>query len=113
MHTRDLMWVAFVCAGMFFIFGFIFLILKENASKFITGFNTKTAEEKTQYDTAKLCRDFRNHMFLVGIIFLVGGLLVGQFGVMSFVVALAVNLVLIFKKVHFNDEKAYGKYRKN
>ena len=53
----------FACGMLSFIFillAIIFAILKSKASVLISGFNSKSKEERSLYDEEKMCRDQRN-----------------------------------------------------
>ena len=78
----------------------------------ISGFNTLPREKRALYDTARMSRDQRNSFLLWAAVLAAGAalsLLVSQgFAIAAF----AVWLVLFFRDVHFNTEKAFAKYRR-
>ena len=98
--------------GLFLLMGALFAALKEKAAMLISGFNTLPREKRALYDTARMSRDQRNSFLLWAAVLAAGAalsLLVSQgFAIAAF----AVWLVLFFRDVHFNTEKAFAKYRR-
>lgn len=98
--------------GLFLLMGALFAALKEKAAMLISGFNTLPPEKRALYDTARMSRDQRNSFLLWAAVLAAGAalsLLVSQgFAIAAF----AVWLVLFFRDVHFDAEKAFAKYRR-
>ncbi|AWK52969.1 hypothetical protein DIC82_19105 [Clostridium beijerinckii] len=104
--------VGLVMAGIFLLIGMIFLILKEKACGLISGYNTKTKEEREEYDEARLSKDERRFFFIYAMIYLIGAVLSLFGGAVCFWIAFVVWFVLFIKNVHLDAEKAFGKYKK-
>lgn len=98
-------------AGIFFAFAIIFTLLKEKGAILISGFNSLSKEQRKKYDELKMSKDMRNSLFIWSAIFVVGGILSYFFSTYIAIVSFAVWLILFFKEVHFDAQKAFGKYR--
>lgn len=61
-------------ALVFFIFGLCFYKSKGKASNFLTGHNTRNADERKKFDEEKMCRDYGKRMMIWAIPFLVGAI---------------------------------------
>ena len=68
-------WSCIILVIPFLIIGVLFAIFKENAAKFVSGFNSFSKEEQALYDKAHISRDIRNQCFMWAIIMLAGALL--------------------------------------
>lgn len=98
--------------GLFLLMGALFAALKEKAAMLISGFNTLPPEKRALYDTARMSRDQRNS-FLLWAAVLAAGAALSRFVSQGFAIAaFAVWLVLFFRDVHFDAEKAFAKYRR-
>ena len=98
--------------GLFLLMGALFAALKEKAAMLISGFNTLPREKRALYDTARMSRDQRNS-FLLWAAVLAAGAALSRFVSQGFAIAaFAVWLVLFFRDVHFDAEKAFAKYRR-
>ncbi len=98
--------------GLFLLMGALFAALKEKAAMLISGFNTLPPEKRALYDTARMSRDQRNSFLLWAAVLAAGAalsLLVSQYCAIA---AFAVWLILFFREVHFDVEKAFEKYRR-
>ena len=62
-------------AVIMFLFGIWFYRSKGQASKFLSGYNMKSAEERKKYDEKKLCRTMGVGMSIIAILALIMGLL--------------------------------------
>ncbi len=102
-----------ISAVIFAILGVIFALLKEKGAMLISGFNTLPKEEREKYDKKKMSIDTRNSLFLwFGILFL--GATLSYFSSDVFaMIAIAIWIILFFKDVHIDSEKAFGKYKKH
>lgn len=100
-----------LCA-IFCVLGLVFWIGKEKACILISGYNSKTKQERSEYDEARLSQDERDFFLICALIFLAGAIFSIWFGAISFWIAFAIWLVYFFKNVHFDEEKAFGKYKK-
>lgn len=86
-------------------------MLGEKATIIISGFNLKSKDEKKQYDTKRMIKDYRNSMLIWTLIFLVGA--IGSYYINQYcsIVAFVIWLIIFFKDVHLDEEKAFGKYK--
>jgi hypothetical protein len=85
--------------------------LKEKGALLISGLNSLSKEERAKYDLAKCSKDQRNAFLLWALILGVGTVFsycLTQYLAILFV---AIWLVLFFKDVHLDVEKAFGKYK--
>lgn len=98
-------------ACIFFILSAIFALLKEKGAILISGFNTLPKEEQLKYNRLKMSTDMRNSFFLWFLLFAVGGVLSYFVSTNFAVIAFILWLILFFKEVHFDTEKAFDKYK--
>lgn len=103
--------VCLVFAVIFTLIVGVFLMLGEKATIIISGFNLKSKDEKKQYDTNRMIKDYRNSMLIWTLIFLVGA--IGSYYINQYcsIVAFVIWLIIFFKDVHLDEEKAFGKYK--
>lgn len=100
--------LSIIFLGMAILFG----IMKGKAAILIAGFNTMPKEQRQQYDRERMSKDQRN-------IFLLWAVILGAGGVLSYLfswkygadIAMLIWLVVFFRDVHLDEEKAFGKYR--
>lgn len=105
----------FACGTLSLIFlllAVIFAILKGKASVLISGFNSKSKEERSLYDEEKMCADQRNAFLIWAAILGIGAIFSYLISQYSAIVAIVIWLIIFFKDVHWDDEKAFGKYKK-
>ena len=109
----EMMTMVCVSGSILFLgFALLFGILKGKAAILISGFNTMPKEKRKLYDRERMSRDQRNE-------FLVWALILGVGGVLSYLfsfryaadIAVVVWLVVFFRGVHLDEEKAFGMYR--
>lgn len=109
----EMMTMVCVSGSILFLgFALLFGILKGKAAILISGFNTMPKEKRKLYDRERMSRDQRNE-------FLVWALILGVGGVLSYLfsfryaadIEVVVWLVVFFRGVHLDEEKAFGKYR--
>lgn len=103
------------CGGgclLFLLLAVVFTCLKGKAAMLVSGFNTLPKEARKQYDTEKMSRDQRN-LFVIWAVILGAGAVLGYYisRYMAYA-AFALWLILFFKEVHLDEEKAFGKYKK-
>ena len=108
--------VGAIACGVFFavflLLGIVFAALGERGVHLISGFGALEPDERALYDTDRMWRGQRNSIFVWAAVFAVGGilsLLVSQYCAIA---AFAVWLILFFREVHFDVEKAFEKYRR-
>lgn len=98
-------------AGLFLVLAIIFALLGEKGAMLISGFNTLPKEQREKYDKLEMSKDMRNLLFIWCILFVIGGVLSyfisGYITIISFVVW----LILFFREVQFDTEKAFSKYK--
>ena len=103
-------WLCVILVPCFFAVGLLFLIFKDKAAKFVSGFNTLPEKEQALYDRASISRDIRNACFLWAAIMLVGAvgslLLTPYFAIAAY----GVWGILFFRDIHFDAHKAFEKY---
>lgn len=102
-----------IMSVIFLIFALIFTLLKEKGAMLISGFNTLPKEERELYDQKKLSLDQRNDFLIWAGILSCGALLSCFIYDHLSYVALIVWLLMFFKGVHIDTEKAFGKYKRN
>jgi len=100
-----------IFAAIFGLMSLIFSILKEKGAILISGFNTLSPEERLKYDRARMSKDMRNSLLLWTVIFLLGAALAYYVFKYIALVSFAVWLILFFRDVHSDYEKAFKKYR--
>lgn len=88
-HGSD--WILWVVFAVFVIL--TIALLSGHGSKFISGYNTASKEEKARYDEKKLCRVYRIGMGVIAILLLITGLF-ESFLPSSFVYVLLVLIVI-------------------
>jgi hypothetical protein len=93
------------------LFALLFTILKERGAMLVSGFNTMPKEERALYDIAKISKDQRNAFLIWAGIFGVGAVLAYCLTQYMAIIAFVVWLVVFFKDVHLDMEKAFGKYK--
>lgn len=97
---------------IFWVMAAIFAVLKEKAAILISGFNTLPKEQRKQYDTRRMSRDMRNGLALWAFVLGMGGALAYVFSSTgAAVISIIVWLILFFREVHLDEEKAFGKYK--
>ncbi len=95
---------------LFLLLWLLFAALGERAALLISGFNTLPPEKRAQYDISRMCRDQRNAFLLWAAVLAAGAVLSLLISQLFAVAAFAVWLVLFFRDVHLDAEKAFGKY---
>ena len=103
-----------VCGGaclLFLLLTLIFTIFKEKSVMLISGFNTMPKEKRELYDKEKLSKDYRNIFLIWAIIQGIGAILAYYISQYIAVIAFIIWLIVFFKDVHLDKEKAFGKYK--
>jgi hypothetical protein len=96
---------------VFLLFALLFTILKEKGAMLVSGFNGMPKEERALYDMAKLSKDQRNAFLIWAMILGAGAVLAYCLTQYMAIVSVVVWLVVFFKDVHLDSEKAFGKYK--
>lgn len=102
------------CASLAIIFGILaitFTILKEKGANLISGFNSYSKEKRQEYDVLKMSIDQRNSFLIWTGIFAVGAILSYFLNEYISIAAFVVWLILFFKDVHMDPDKAFDKYK--
>ncbi|MCI9379887.1 MAG: DUF3784 domain-containing protein [Dorea sp.] len=107
-------WAA-MCGVMSIIFwgmALLFALLKGKAAILISGFNTMPKEQRKQYDRERMSKDQRNAFILWAVILGSGCLLTELTSSKNAAIAAVIIwLVVFFRDVHLDEEKAFGKYK--
>ena len=69
------LWLCGFFVILFVIIGVLFAIFKENAARFVSGFNSLPKEEQALYDKASISRDIKNQCFIWAGLMLIGTVL--------------------------------------
>ncbi len=104
----------YACLILAIIFGIltlVFFLLKEKGTKLISGFNSLHKCEQELYDIEKMSKDQRKSMFIWTIIMCVGALFSLFISQYLAIIAFVVWLIVFFRDVHFDTDKAFGKYK--
>lgn len=103
------------CIGLslvFLLFALIFTLMKGKATLLISGFNSKSKEERHLYDLEKMSLDYRNDFLLWSSILGVGAL-ISYFVWQDFAIVSIIGWLIVFcKDIHLDEEKAFGKYKR-
>lgn len=96
---------------LFLLFALIFTILKEKSAILISGFNTMPKEKRELYDKEKLSKDQRNAFLIWAVIQGTGAILAYSLSQYIAIVAFVIWLIVFFKDVHLDENKAFDKYK--
>lgn len=112
----DVMNIGFILMGisclLFLLLALLFAILKGKAAILISGFNTIPKYQRELYDQDRMSRDQRNAFLIWAGIMGIGAILSYFISQYMAVIAFIVWLIVFFKDVHLDEEKAFGKYKK-
>ena len=101
-----------VLGGIFTALGLLFWALGDRGAMLISGFNTLPREEREAYDWARMSRDQRRQFFSWAVVFLAGAGASWLWGAWAALAAFFLWLVLFFREVHLDPDRAFEKYRK-
>ncbi len=104
----------YACLILAIIFGIltlVFFLLKEKGAMLISGFNSLPKHERESYDMAKMSKDQRNSMFIWTLIMSIGALFSLFISQYLAIIAFVIWLIMFFKDVHFDTDKAFEKYK--
>lgn len=104
--------ICLTLAVIFSILAAVFALLKEKGALLISGFNTLSKEEREKYDKKKISVDMRNSLFIWAIILFLGAILSYYISKYCAIIAIIIWIVIFFKDVHIDSEKAFRKYKK-
>jgi hypothetical protein len=105
---------AISCAALgavFLCMALIFALRKEKAVMLIAGFNALSKEERSSYDCARMSRDMRNSLLWWCAVLLAGAVLSFFISSHFAILAAAIWLVLFFREVKIDVDKAFRKYK--
>lgn len=97
---------------LFLFLAFLFTLLGEKGAIFISGFNTIPKVKRELYDKARISKDQRNAFLIWALILGIGAVLSYLISQYVAIIAFVLWLFVFFKDVHLDEEKAFGKYRK-
>ena len=100
-----------IMVPFFWLMAVFFAVGKERAANWLSGFHWLPEEEKARYDRKRMAADTRNDFLLWGGIMLLGAACSLWISEYAAAAAYGVWLVLLFKDVHLDTEKAFEKYR--
>ncbi|EQB86122.1 hypothetical protein J2Z44_002719 [Clostridium punense] len=104
--------ICLILAVPFSVLSIIFALLKEKGAILISGFNTISKDDREKYDKKKMSLDMRNCLFIWSMILLLGAFLSYCISKYCAIMIILIWIILFFKEVHIDSEKAFGKYRK-
>lgn len=104
--------ICLILAVFFSVLSSIFALLKEKSTILISGFNSISKEEREKYDKRKMSIDMRNSLFIWAIILFLGAILSYYISKYCAIIAIVIWLVIFFKDVYIDSEKAFEKYKK-
>lgn len=115
MNGEKNMNIGFIVCGLgcllFLFCALVFTLLKDKAAVLISGFNFISKEERKLYDQARMSKDQRNSFFMWAAILGVGAIFSYIFTTYMAIIAFIVWLVVFFKDVHLDNEKAFSQYK--
>lgn len=103
------------CGGaclLFLLLAFIFTVFKGKAAILISGFNTMPKDKRELYDKDRMSKDYRNTFLTWAVIQGAGAVLSYCISKHIAIAAFAVWLLIFFKDVHLDEDKAFSKYKK-
>ena len=99
-------------SAVFWVMAAVFAVLKGKAAILISGVNTIPKEQREQYDREQMSRDMRNTLALWAAVSGAGGVLAYLFSSAGIaVISMIAVLILFFREVHLDEEKAFRKYK--
>lgn len=104
----------YLCIVLAIIFGvmtLIFTALGKKGAVLISGFNSLTKEQRKLYDTERMNKDQRNSMLIWTVVMAIGAIFSWLLSQYIAIVAFIIWLILFFRDVHLDTEKAFGKYK--
>lgn len=108
--------IGFITCGilclLFLLLAFIFSVFKGKSAILISGFNTMPKEKREFYDKEQMSKDQRNACLIWAAIQGIGAILSFCVSQYAAIAAFVIWLVVFFKDVHLDAEKAFRKYKK-
>ena len=106
-------WSCIILVPIFLVIGILFAVFKEKSVKYVSGFNSLSADEQDRYDKEHIVKDLRNSCFIWSAIMFLGGVCSILITPFASAVAYIIWIILFFKDVHFDTHKAFEKYLKD
>ena len=91
----------------------VFALLQEKSAILISGFNSISKDEREKYDKKKMSIDMRNSLFIWAIILFLGAISSYYISKYCAIISIIIWLIIFFKDVHMDSEKAFSKYKKS
>lgn len=104
-------WVCAASSIVWLLLALLFTLLKGKATILISGFNVMPKEQRRLYDTKRMSKDYRNMFLIWTAIFGVGTLLSLLISTYLAIPTFIIWMIVLFKDVHLDEEKAFGKYK--
>lgn len=104
----------YMCAALFPVFLLLALFFGlggERAANWLSGFRSFPEEERAKYDRRRMAADARNSFLLQSGIMLFGAAASLWISGYAAIVVYGIWLICFFRDVHWDEEKAFGKYR--
>ena len=99
-------------SAVFWVMAAVFAVLKGKAAILISGFNTMPKEQREKYDREQMRRYMLNTLALWADVSGAGGVLAYLFSSAGIaVISMIAVLILFFREVHLDEEKAFRKYK--
>ena len=105
--------ICLILAVSLCILSSIFALLKEKSTILISGFNSMSKDEREKYDKKKMSIDMRNSLFIWAIILFLGAISSYYISKYCAIISIIIWLIIFFKDVHMDSEKAFSKYKKS
>ena len=102
------------CIAFVILFTFIlsiFYILGEKSTTLISGFNLKSKDEREKYDVEKMIKDYKKAIFIWIFVLLIGSIASYYISQYCSIITFIIWVIIFFKDVHLDEEKAFGKYK--
>ena len=98
-------------ALLFAVLAIVFMLRREKACSLIGGFNFFTEEQQTQYDRARIAKDYQRLFILLAAVLFAGAVLTLFLGWWAFGLSILAMLILLFRDFHIFAEDAFKKYK--
>lgn len=103
--------VCLLLGAFFAVLAAVFGFLKGKSAVLISGFNDLSKEERGCYDTASLAKDVRNLMLILALDMGTGAVFCHYISQYFAAASFLILLILLFRNVHLDSDKAFGKYK--
>jgi hypothetical protein len=96
---------------VFIIFSLVFHFAGEKSLSLISGFNSFSEEQRAEYDTAKLIKDYRNNFIIWSLLMVAGAVFSYFISGYCAIPAFIILMISVFKDFHMFPEDAFSKYK--